>query len=59
MRRHKKGKAEGRAEGETGERIRIAKDMLAAGMDIETIGKLTKLSGEEIGRIKSGRFDRI
>ena len=45
---HEKGRKEGRKE----ERIKIAKDLLESGMDIEQIKKMTDLSIEEINELK-------
>jgi len=44
----KKGKIEGRAEGETAKAIEIAKTMLAKGFDVAIIVELTKLTLKEI-----------
>ena len=45
---HEKGRKEGRKE----ERIKIAKNLLESGMDIEQIKKMTDLSIEEINELK-------
>jgi len=46
------GKAEGKAEGEYSKAIEMAKEMLAAGEAIEKIAKYTKLSKEQIEKLK-------
>ena len=45
------GRAEGREEGKNLKAIQIAKKMLAAGMDIDTIINMTDLSKSEIGKL--------
>ena len=47
----KKGRAEGRAEGEKEERLRNAKNFKQLGVDLETIAKATGLSVEEIEKL--------
>ena len=42
---------EGREEGKNLKAIQIAKKMLAAGMDIDTIINMTDLSKSEIGKL--------
>ena len=44
----RKGRAEGRAEGERNEKLRSAKNLKALGVDVETISKATGLTKEEI-----------
>ena len=46
-----KGRAEGRAEGKNLKAIQIAKKMLDAGMDVDTIVKMTDLSKGEIEKL--------
>ena len=46
------GKAEGKAEGEAKKQKEIAKNMIAKGMEIDTISELTGLSKEEIEELK-------
>ena len=46
-----KGREEGRAEGREQRNIEIAKKMLAAGMDIDTVIKMTDLSKSEIEKL--------
>ena len=46
-----KGREEGRAEGKNLKAIQIAKKMLAAGMDIDTVIKMTDLSKSEIEKL--------
>jgi len=45
------GKAEGKVEGRKERMIEIARDMLADGMEIGKVAKLTKLSEEEIAAL--------
>ena len=45
------GRAEGRAEGKNLKAIQIAKKMLDAGMDVDTIMKMTDLSKGEIEKL--------
>ena len=45
------GREEGRAEGREQRNIEIAKKMLAAGMDIDTVIKMTDLSKSEIEKL--------
>lgn len=47
----KKGRAEGRAEGEKEERLRNAKNFKQLGVDLETIAKATGLSADEIEKL--------
>ena len=49
---YRDGKDEGREEGSTTKAIEIAKSMLEKNMDISLISELTKLSKEEIDRLK-------
>ena len=44
----RKGRAEGRAEGERDEKLRNAKNLKTLGVDVETISKATGLTKEEI-----------
>ena len=44
----RKGRAEGRAEGERETNLRNAKNLKALGVDVETISKATGLTKEEI-----------
>ena len=44
----RKGRAEGRAEGERNEKLRSAKNLKALGVDAETISKATGLTKDEI-----------
>ncbi len=44
----RKGRAEGRAEGERDEKLRNAKNLKALGVDVETISKATGLTKDEI-----------
>ena len=44
----RKGRAEGRAEGERNEKLRSAKNLKALGVDVETISKATGLTKDEI-----------
>lgn len=44
----RKGRTEGRAEGERNEKLRSAKNLKALGVDVETISKATGLTKEEI-----------
>lgn len=46
-----KGREEGRAEGREQRNIEIAKKMLAAGMDVDTVIKMTDLSKSEIEKL--------
>ena len=46
-----KGREEGREEGKNLKAIQIAKKMLAAGMDIDTVIKMTDLSKSEIEKL--------
>ena len=46
-----KGREEGRAEGREQRNIEIAKKMLAAGMDIDTVINMTDLSKSEIEKL--------
>ncbi|MBO5590074.1 MAG: hypothetical protein J5923_02385 [Acidaminococcaceae bacterium] len=47
----KEGKAEGKVEGRKERTIEIARDMLADGMEIGKVAKLTKLSEEEVAAL--------
>ena len=42
------GRAEGRVEGENQKAVKVARKMLAAGMDIDTVSSMTELTVEEI-----------
>jgi len=44
----RKGRAEGRAEGERDEKLRNAKNLKTLGVEVETISKATGLTKEEI-----------
>ena len=46
-----KGKKEGKKEGRKERTIEIARDMLADGMEIGKVAKLTKLSEEEVAAL--------
>lgn len=46
-----KGRAEGRAEGERGMALLIARKLLAQGMDVKTVAGMTGLSEEELDRL--------
>ena len=46
-----KGKKEGKKEGRRERAVEIARDMLADGMEIGKVAKLTKLSEEEIAAL--------
>jgi len=46
-----KGKKEGKVEGRKERTIEIARDMLADGMEIGKVAKLTKLSEEEVAAL--------
>lgn len=48
----KEGKKEGKMEGSQEEKIKIAKKLLALGIDLEDIKKATELSKEEIQKLK-------
>jgi predicted transposase/invertase (TIGR01784 family) len=50
--KYKQGREEGKAEGKAEEKIAMAKEMLKEGYPIETISKLTKLSIEEIKKLR-------
>ena len=45
------GEARGKAEGATEERRRIAREMLTAGVDIETTARVTHMDVEEIEQL--------
>ena len=46
-----KGKEEGLAEGKLAEKQAIAKNLLATGLDVETISKATGLTSTEIQKL--------
>ena len=50
--RHDKGRAEGRAEGQTKEKKQIAQNMLKEGMAVSLICKMTGLDEQEILKLK-------
>lgn len=45
------GKAEGRAEGKALAQVEVAKNMLAMGLDVDTISKATGLAVDEINSL--------
>ncbi|RWR05137.1 hypothetical protein [Siminovitchia fortis] len=52
----KKGREEGRKEGEKQEKIKIAKNMLKKGTDEAFIIEVTGLTREELEKIKKGQM---